>query len=80
VPAGFNQIVYEPQLQLSADRTRYVAVTGTEQGLMAKPMPISMMIWAGPGSEPEIIKVASAYEAASQHRTPPPDFGPLEAK
>lgn len=77
VPAGFNQIVYEPQLQLSADKKRYIAVTGTEQSLMAKPMPISMMIWGGPGSEPELIKVASAYEAASQHRTPPPDFGPL---
>jgi Asp-tRNA(Asn)/Glu-tRNA(Gln) amidotransferase A subunit family amidase len=80
VPAGFNQIVYEPQLQLSEDRTEYEAVTGTEQSLMEKPMPISLMVWGGPGSEPELIKVASAYEAASQHRTPPPDFGPLEAK
>jgi Asp-tRNA(Asn)/Glu-tRNA(Gln) amidotransferase A subunit family amidase len=80
VPAGFNQIVYEPQLQLSEDRTSYVAVTGTEQTLMPNPMPISMMIWGGPGSEPELIKVASAYEAASQHRKPPQDFGPLEAK
>jgi amidase len=77
VPAGFNQIVYEPQLQLSADRTEYEAVTGTEQTMMAKPMPISMMIWGGPGYEPELIKVASAYEAASHHRMPPPDFGPL---
>jgi amidase len=77
VPAGFNQIVYEPQLQLSEDRTEYEAVTGTEQGMMEKPMPISMMVWGGPGSEPEVIKVASAYEAASQHRKPPPDFGPL---
>ncbi|HEY0961977.1 MAG TPA: amidase family protein [Pseudomonadales bacterium] len=80
VPAGFNQIVYEPQFQLSEDRTRYVAVTGTERSLMAKPMPISMMVWGGPGSDPELIKVASAYEAASQHRMPPPDFGPLPAE
>jgi hypothetical protein len=36
-----------------------------------------MMFWAGPGEEPTILKVASAYEAATHHRTPPPGFGPL---
>jgi Asp-tRNA(Asn)/Glu-tRNA(Gln) amidotransferase A subunit family amidase len=41
-------------------------------------MPISMMIWAGPGEEPALIRVASAYEAATHHRKPPPAFGPLQ--
>jgi hypothetical protein len=27
-----------------------------------------------------MIKVASAYEAATHHRKPPPDFGPLAMK
>ena len=30
-----------------------------------------------PGTEPELIKVASAYEAATHHRVLPPDFPPL---
>jgi amidase len=77
VPAGFNRIVYEPQFQLSEDGTRYLEVAGTEQSMLPYPMPISLMVWGGPGSEPEVIKVASGYEAASGHRSPPVDFGPL---
>jgi hypothetical protein len=38
-------------------------------------MPISMMVWGGPGTEPDVIKIASAYVAATQHRVPPPNFG-----
>lgn len=79
VPAGYNQIVYEPQYRLSADKKQYVTVTGTERSLLPVPMPISMMIWGGPGSEPEVIRIASAYEAATHHRVPPPRFGPLRA-
>jgi Asp-tRNA(Asn)/Glu-tRNA(Gln) amidotransferase A subunit family amidase len=80
VPAGYNQIIYEPQYQLSADKKRYITVTGTERSMLPVPMPISMMVWGGPGTEPDVIKVASAYEAATQHRVPPPDFGPLGKK
>lgn len=79
VPAGYNQIVYEPQYRLSADRKQYITVTGTERSLLPVPMPISLMIWGGPGSEPEVIRIASAYEAATHHRVPPPRFGPLRA-
>jgi amidase len=77
VPAGYNQIVYEPQFVLSSDKTRYQAVTGTVESLLPVPMPISMMFWAGPGNEPELIKIASAYESATHHRIPPLDFGEL---
>jgi amidase len=42
------------------------------------PMPIAISFWAGPGDEPVLIKMASAYEAATHHRTPPPAFGPLK--
>ena len=77
IPAGYNQIVYEAKYQLSADKTTYTQVPGTEASLMERPMPISVMFWGGPGDEPRVLKVASAYEAATHHRAPPPGFGPL---
>ena len=77
VPAGFNQIVFEPEFALNAVKTRYISISGTEESLLPNPLPISIMFWAGPGDEPTLIMVASAYEAATQHRIPPPDFPPL---
>jgi amidase len=80
VPAGYTQIVYEPRYVLSADKKNYTVVTGEVESRLPYPMPISLMIWAGPGSDPAVIKVASAYEAATHHRVPPPAFGPLPLK
>ena len=59
---------------------RTVTTTGTVKSELEHPMPISLMIWAGPGDEPVMIRLASAYEAATHHRKPPPDFGPVAAK
>jgi hypothetical protein len=79
VPAGFNEIIYEPQFALNGAKTNYNSVLApdTEQTLMANPMPISILFFAGQGEEPTLLKIASAYEAATNHRAPPPDFGPL---
>jgi Asp-tRNA(Asn)/Glu-tRNA(Gln) amidotransferase A subunit family amidase len=78
IPAGFNQVVYEPQFVLNADKMGYTLVTGKEQTMMAQPMPFSINFWSGePGDEPTVLKVASAYEAATGHRVPPAAFGPL---
>ena len=77
VPAGFNDVVYEPRFVLNAAGDRYDAVSGDEASLLDTPLPISMMFWAGPGEEAAVLKAASAYEAATRHRTPPPAFGPL---
>ena len=77
VPAGYTTTVYEPQWRLSADRTRYENVTGTVASQLPHPMPISLMLWANAGSDAPVIKVASAYEAATHHRVPPPAFGSL---
>ena len=77
MPAGFNQIVYEPAFALSADKTKYEMVTGTVASKLPHPMPVALSFWAGPGDEPVLIKAASAYEAATHHRTPPPAFGPV---
>jgi Asp-tRNA(Asn)/Glu-tRNA(Gln) amidotransferase A subunit family amidase len=80
VPAGYTQVAYEPQYELSADGKSYRSVTGAAESRLPYPMPISLMVWAGPGSDPEVIKVASAYEAATGHRVPPPEFGPVHAQ
>jgi amidase len=32
---------------------------------------------ARPFNEPLLFRIASAYQAATKHREPPPDFGPL---
>jgi Asp-tRNA(Asn)/Glu-tRNA(Gln) amidotransferase A subunit family amidase len=77
IPAGYNQVVYETQYQLSTDKKTYNAVPGTVKSLMRNPMPTSIMFWAGPGDEPRVLRVASAYEAATHHRVPAPGFGPL---
>ena len=79
MPAGYVQVVYDPQYVLSADKKKYKAVTGTVESQLPHPMPISLMFWAGPGSDPDVIKVASAYEAATHHRVPPPAFGPISS-
>ena len=77
VPAGYNRIVYDPQYELSADRKTYTLVTGKVQSMLQYPMPFSINFWAGPGDEPVVLEAASNYEAATKHRVPPPDFGPL---
>ncbi len=77
VPAGFNDVVYEPRFMLNAAGDRYDAVPGYQRSVLDTPLPISLMFWAGPGEESAVLKAASAYEAATRHRVPPPDFGPL---
>jgi len=80
VPAGYTQIAYDPQYVLAADKKSYLEVTGEVETTMPNPMPISMMFWAGPGSDASVIKAASAYESATHHRKPPPAFGPVSTK
>lgn len=81
VPAGFNRVVYEPHYALSKAKDDYDNVANeTEQTQMDAPMPVGISFWAGPGDEATIIKIASTYEAATKHRTPPPAFGSLKAK
>ena len=79
VPAGFSQIVYEPQYALNPARTNYISVlpTGTPRSMLPHPMPVSITFFAGQGEEPTLIKVGTAYEAATHHRRPPPAFGPI---
>ncbi len=81
VPAGFNSVIYEPRFALNAANDNYTAVANeTEQSMTDAPMPVGISFWAGPGEEPTLFKVASAYEAATKHRAPPPAFGPLKTE
>jgi Asp-tRNA(Asn)/Glu-tRNA(Gln) amidotransferase A subunit family amidase len=80
VPAGFSDTVYEPTFKLNADATEYEGTPGTTPTKLASPLPYNMAFWAGPGDEAIILKVASAYEAATHHRRPPRAFGPLPSE
>jgi Asp-tRNA(Asn)/Glu-tRNA(Gln) amidotransferase A subunit family amidase len=80
VPAGFNDTIYEPKFVLNKDATEYETVTGRIPTKLASPLPFNIGFWAAPGEEGTVIKVASAYEAATHHRKPPPAFGPLEGE
>ena len=78
VPAGFNKIVYEPAFALNAAKDNYTAVANeTDKSVVDLPLPVGISFWAGPGDEPVLFKVASAYEGATKHRAPPAAFGPV---
>ena len=77
VPAGFNRVVYDPEFVLNADRDGYDNVTGHRRTELDAALPVGISFWAGPGDEPIVLRAASAYEAATRHRRPPPDFGPV---
>lgn len=78
VPAGFNQIIYEPAYVLNPAKDDYVATANSDRrSSLESPLPVGISFWAGPGEEPVILKVASAYEAATKHRAPPPALGRL---
>jgi Asp-tRNA(Asn)/Glu-tRNA(Gln) amidotransferase A subunit family amidase len=80
IPAGYVTTVYDPVFALSPDGTRYVPTPSTTPTAIPAPgLPFSLVFRAEPGREDVVLNIASAYEAASQRRVPPPAFGPLPA-
>ncbi len=80
IPAGYVTTVYDPVFKLSPDKTRYVsAPSHTPTTIPAPGLPFSLVFRAEPGKEDILLRIASAYEAASKRRIPPPAFGPLAA-
>jgi amidase len=78
IPAGYVTTVYDPVFELSPDGTRYIAVAADIPTEIPEPgLPFSLVFRAEPGREDVLLKIASAYEAASKRRIPPPAFGPL---
>ena len=78
VPAGYVTTVYDPVFVLSPDATRYVPSPSSTPTTIPEPgLPFSLVFRCEPGKEDVVLKIASAYEAASKRRLPPPAFGPL---
>ena len=80
VPAGYVSGAYDPEFILSADRKKYISKASDTYTEIAKPgLPFSLVFRVEPGMEDQLIKIASAYEAASRRRVSPPQFGPLSS-
>ena len=78
IPAGYVTTVYDPVYKLTPDGKRYVSQASDKPTAIPAPgLPFSLVFRAEPGREDVLLKIASAYEAASQRRIPPPDFPPL---
>ncbi len=78
IPAGYVTTVYDPVFALSPDATRYVTVPSHTPTTIPEPgLPFSLVFRAEPGREDVVLRIASAYEAASRRRIPPPAFGPI---
>ena len=74
VPAGFTTHVF--------DRVRDAAAPGGTRlaGPIPAKLPVGIMLFGRPFSEPTLLRIASAYEAATRHRIAPPDFGPVSER
>jgi amidase len=71
VPAGFTTAVYDRVPDAGAKEPKLV-------GPVAAKLPVGIDFMGRPFSEPTLVKIASAYEAASKHRTVPAGFGALK--
>lgn len=80
IPAGYVTTVYDPVYSLNQDGTGYVSTPSRTPTTIPEPgLPYSLVFRAEPGKEDILLKIASAYEAASKRRIPPPAFGPLQS-
>jgi amidase len=78
IPAGYVTTTYDPVFALSDDEMSYQHVASdTLTTIPAPGLPFSLVFRAEPGKEDVVLKVASAYEAASKRRVSPPSFGAL---
>jgi amidase len=67
VPAGFTTVVYD------RERSNPSVLTGP----IPVKLPFGMLLQGLPFSEPLLLRVAAAYEAATHMRVPPPEFPSL---
>jgi Asp-tRNA(Asn)/Glu-tRNA(Gln) amidotransferase A subunit family amidase len=71
VPAGFTTAVW--------DRERDGQNGSRLVGPVAAQLPVGIDFIARPFEEALLIRIAAAYEAATRHRRPPPEFGPVSS-
>jgi amidase len=71
VPMGFTTHVF--------DRVRDAAAPGGTRlvGPVDAVLPEGIMFVTRPFDEPTLLRISAAYEAATHHRKPPAEFGPL---
>jgi amidase len=69
VPAGFTTEIWD-RARDSNGGTRLV-------GPVKGSLPVGVDFIARPFDEAMLFRIASAFEAATRHRKPPPDFGPV---
>jgi amidase len=85
VPVGFTTEVYDrvpdpsaPPGAAQPEAGGGAARIGTKLvGPVPARLPVGMDVVARPFDEPTMLRIAAAYENATRHRTPPPEFGPL---
>jgi Asp-tRNA(Asn)/Glu-tRNA(Gln) amidotransferase A subunit family amidase len=74
VPAGFTREVYDRAAVRGADGSKKAGeLIGPKPGAL----PVSVDFLGRAYSEPVLIRIAAAYEAATHHRRPPSDFPAL---
>ena len=79
IPAGYVTTAYDPVYKLTPDGKKYVSQASDKPTKLAEPgLPFSLVFRCEPGKEDIVLRIASAYEAASQRRIPPPAFGTLK--
>ena len=71
VPAGFTTQVYDRERDLTEPDSTVLV------GPVAAELPVGIDFLARPFGEPTLFRIASAYEARTKRRIPPPDFGPI---
>ena len=69
VPAGFTTQIW--------DRIRDSNGGTSLAGPVKASLPVGVDFIARPFDEVMLFRIASAYEGATHHRKPPPDFGPV---
>src|SRR3954466_16325034 len=81
IPAGYVRTAYDPKFELATDangRKFYRGVSTTVPTEIPSPgLPFSINFLVEPGMEHLALKAASAYQAASKRRVPPPMFPPV---
>jgi Asp-tRNA(Asn)/Glu-tRNA(Gln) amidotransferase A subunit family amidase len=74
VPAGFATRVYDRAVVRGPDGSKRA---GDFLAAKALELPVSIDFLGRAFSEPLLIRIAAGYEAATRHRRPPQDFGPV---